>query len=431
MDAEQGHHPNDAPPASPPPESPPPESLPPDSATPADPATPQPALTPRPHLTAAMPPYRAWLHALCVLLALSTFVLIGVGGTVTSLEAGMAFPDGWTSGEYFSPLAPLQVWWHDLDKRWEHGHRLMGTWVGLLTIATAMAIHLTQRRRPGLKCLALFVLGMVVVQGILGAYRVDLISDFLAMVHGIFGQVVLLGTVALVVLTSKLWMTVAADPPRLASREATRPLRITALLLVGLLVGQLALGAAVRHADAALAIPDVPWVYGGLVPPLTQQGIHDAVAALPESMNYRQPTVGQVMIHYAHRLGALVVSLFAFYLFVRLFVSPYTRRQTAILVPALTVMILLTSQVVLGLLVVLREEHPEVATTHQSLGAVLLASAWWLFLRTQLIARRVDDRGQPVAPDDDQATRSDRADAAASRHDADRPGLVHAGGAMA
>ena len=52
-------------------------------------------------------PDRPWVHALVVLVGLLTFALVAIGGNVTSLGAGLAFPEGWTTAGYWSLLAPL------------------------------------------------------------------------------------------------------------------------------------------------------------------------------------------------------------------------------------------------------------------------------------------------------------------------------------
>ena len=59
----------------------------------------------------------------------ATFVLIFIGGLVTSHNAGMAVPD-WPLS--FGSLNP-EGWWGDLPVRLEHGHRLFGAGLGLLT----------------------------------------------------------------------------------------------------------------------------------------------------------------------------------------------------------------------------------------------------------------------------------------------------------
>ncbi len=101
---------------------------------------------------------------------------------------------------------------------------------------------------------------MVVVQGVLGGLRVTggftlstssaamRPSLALAMVHGIFGQLVFAALVALGAFTSRVWRSSAA-----ATASAT--LRLDRWLAVGLVVvvlTQLVLGAAQRHLDALL-----------------------------------------------------------------------------------------------------------------------------------------------------------------------------------
>ena len=89
------------------------------------------------------PLYRPWLHAYLVLLVIATYILIALGGNVTSLGAGMAVPDGWTTFGHFTLTAPPDVWWHDPDTRSEHIHRIMGTLVGMLTIGARKKLGLT------------------------------------------------------------------------------------------------------------------------------------------------------------------------------------------------------------------------------------------------------------------------------------------------
>ena len=64
-------------------------------------------------------------------------------------------------------------------------------------------------------------------------------------------------------------------------------LRRVATATTGLIYLQIIVGATMRHSDAGLAIPDFPLVFGGLVPP---------------------QWTAAIAIHYAHRLGALLVS---------------------------------------------------------------------------------------------------------------------------
>src|SRR5215218_230291 len=60
----------------------------------------------------------------------AVFVLIFLGGLVTSWGAGMAAPD-WPLS--FGSLNP-NGWWSDFPLRLEHGHRLIASLVGVLTL---------------------------------------------------------------------------------------------------------------------------------------------------------------------------------------------------------------------------------------------------------------------------------------------------------
>ena len=77
----------------------------------------------------------SWPHRLAVLLVCRDVSLIWVGGLVTTYEAGMAVPDWPSTYGYNLFLYPWQTW---LPGPWdlfiEHGHRLLGATVGLLTI---------------------------------------------------------------------------------------------------------------------------------------------------------------------------------------------------------------------------------------------------------------------------------------------------------
>ena len=88
-----------------------------------------------------------WPHRLAVALALVTFPLLFVGGLVTTYDAGMAVPDWPGTYGYNLFLYPWQSW---LAAPWdlfiEHGHRLLGSVAGLVSIALVVAVLLTDRR---------------------------------------------------------------------------------------------------------------------------------------------------------------------------------------------------------------------------------------------------------------------------------------------
>ena len=192
--------------------------------------------------------------------ACAIFPLIWVGGLVTTYDAGMAVPD-WP-GTYGDHL-----WWYSWTKwvtgPWdlfiEHGHRLLGSLVGLFALAfvaitwwpTAEATLATRRDRW--LSLALFV--AVLSQGILGGMRVLLVERDLARLHGICGPVVFTCACLVWVCTSSAWRkTGFSDPVDVSPSGGTaRGIWVRcAWLSVLVAVGQVVLGACMRHMPLTL-----------------------------------------------------------------------------------------------------------------------------------------------------------------------------------
>src|SRR5258706_4061548 len=106
------------------------------------------------------------LHRFAVLVACATFFLIIAGANVTSHDAGMAVPD-WPLS--FGKLFPKMVG----NVFWEHGHRMIATAVGMLTIGLAVYLQMRERRR-WVKRLGLIGLAGVIGQGLVGGLTVQM-----------------------------------------------------------------------------------------------------------------------------------------------------------------------------------------------------------------------------------------------------------------
>jgi len=184
-----------------------------------------------------------WPHRLAVLLACAAFVLIWVGGLVTTTQAGMAVEDWPSTWGYNLFLYPWQSW---LAAPWdlfvEHGHRLLASAVGMLTILLA-AVLWRKERRIWVRTLSWVAVAGVVLQGVLGGVRVLLDDRMMAMIHGCVGPAYFALCVVLATVTSPRWRC-AATPK--ASPAAGR-LQTLALLTAALAYVQLVLGANVRH----------------------------------------------------------------------------------------------------------------------------------------------------------------------------------------
>jgi cytochrome c oxidase assembly protein subunit 15 len=162
---------------------------------------------------------------------------------VTTFNAGMAVPDWPSTYGYNLLLYPWETWvlgpW---DLFIEHGHRLLGALVGLLTIVF-VAVVFRFDRRPWMRILALGALAGVIAQGVLGGARVLLDARTLAMIHACVGPAFFALCVALAVFTSRRWREAAG----LAEAGRVARFQRVGLITLALSYVQILLGAQLRH----------------------------------------------------------------------------------------------------------------------------------------------------------------------------------------
>ena len=161
-------------------------------------------------------------HRLAVLTAAATGVLIVFGGLVTNTGAALAVPDWPTTFGHNMFMFP----WSQMvgGVFYEHSHRLLGSVVGLLTVALAVALW---PRGGRLRALGIVAVVAVIAQGVVGGLRVVLLTDGLAMVHGPLAQGFFALVVAIALITSE---RMAQPAPALDG--GTRGLTLAAALLV-------------------------------------------------------------------------------------------------------------------------------------------------------------------------------------------------------
>jgi heme a synthase len=312
--------------------------------------------------TAAGESFDAWRHRATVVCAAATVVLLMAGGLVTSTGSGLAVPDWPLSFGGFFPRMEGGV-------LYEHGHRLIAAFVGLFTLGL-MVWYQVRERRGWVRGLSVLALAVVVAQAVLGGLTVILkLPIAVSVAHACLAQAFFCLMVVMALATSRGF--VSKDPLPLA-HEGSPPLwRLTAVctLLVYL---QLVLGAVVRHSGAGLAIPDFPLAFGSLLPPLG---------------------TFEVAIHFAHRVGALVVAGAVAWAGWRILRRHAGRKDLA--QPARWALLILAGQIVLGGTSVLTRLAVLPTTLHVVFGAMLLAACLVITVRAAR-GRTLHGRTEPL-----------------------------------
>jgi cytochrome c oxidase assembly protein subunit 15 len=125
------------------------------------------------------------------------------------------------------------------------------------------------------------------------------------------------------------------------------------------------IGAVMRHLHAGLSIPDFPLAFGQLIPPMINE---------------------RVAIHFAHRVGALVVVLTMIALLAAVFTAG--RKYAPLVRIALGLLLVVMVQIGLGASVIWFAREPVITSLHVVNGAAVLATALLLAMRaTKIVAR--------------------------------------------
>jgi cytochrome c oxidase assembly protein subunit 15 len=184
-------------------------------------------------------PYNRAHHRFAIFTAGATFCLLIAGALVTSNDAGLSVPDWPTS---FGSLYKIP---HMIGGvRFEHTHRMIAEFVGVLTVVLAIWTWRVDKRR-WIKALAVGALGTVVAQGVLGGLTVLFyLPPLISSAHAALAQTFFCIAVAIAVFTGRRWVEEVPE----VELDSRRPSLITLTLLsILVLYVQLILGAMFRH----------------------------------------------------------------------------------------------------------------------------------------------------------------------------------------
>ena len=325
--------------------------------------------------------YQPALFWFAVLNAVVTFLLIGLGGLVTSHEAGMSVPDWPTSLHRNMFLLPMSEWTGGIF--YEHTHRLLASGVGLFTTVLAIWLWLKDPRK-WMHWLGIAAFLGVVAQGILGGLRVVWHLDYLGIPHAAVAQTFFVLTCAIALFTSRWWQNSETEK----QISVPRGLRSHVLYVTILIFVQLLIAATMRHQHAGLAIPDFPTAYGKIWPVTSPEDIARYNANRFEINGENAITAFQVELQMVHRLVAYLI-------FLGVIAAAFLAKKKlgggdGLAKFAWFWLGLLTLQIGLGAWTIWSNKGAGVTTLHVIVGAsaLLAGSLWWLVAarRTQLAA---------------------------------------------
>jgi heme a synthase len=170
--------------------------------------------------------------------------LIVAGALVTSNDAGMSVPDWPTSFGSIYKLPPMVG-----GIKYEHAHRMIAEFIGLLIIVMAVW---TQRIEPRkwMRVLGWIALAAVVGQGILGGITVlNFLPWSVSTAHATLGQMIFCVGVAMALFTSRKWLR---NSQLITEQDLAPSTQTLATLAAGCVWLQLILGAAFRHSGMKL-----------------------------------------------------------------------------------------------------------------------------------------------------------------------------------
>ncbi len=323
------------------------------------------------------------LHRFAKFLAGCTVLLILAGSLVTSNDAGLSVPDWPTTYGWNMFTFPPSMWVANIF--YEHGHRLIASSVGFLTIVLVVWLWIAEPRR-WLKWLGVAALGAVIAQGVLGGITVLFyLPPAVSTAHAGLAEIFFCLTVAIALFTSPGWIAPVHDGEPVAPVDNATVRRLATMATV-LVYTQILIGATMRHTGAGLAIPDFPLMFGHLVPD------HWSAA---------------IAIHFAHRVGAVVVAVAI--VSTSVYIWRHHADHVELANPALIILILLVIQIALGALTVLTRRQVWINSLHVVFGALVLTTSLVITLRAWRVRfQRAASAGREPVRHAESAMRSPR-----------------------
>ncbi len=346
--------------------------------------------------------------------AVLTLIVLVVGAYVRLSDAGLGCPD-WPG--CYGQLTPAQATQQidaavqaqggdhgpvSIPKAWkEMGHRYLAGVLGLCILAIAVVAWL-QRRHTSIR-IPIVMLLLLGVQATLGMWTVTLLLKPAIVTAHLLGGMSLLAL--LVWLSTEQWLAAqtttetksqikrqtAPPTPSQSTVHSVPSVRRLAVIALGVVIVQIALGGWVSTNYAALACPDLPLCRGQVVPPMDFANAFHVLRELGQTAQGAWLSVEALTaIHWTHRMFAVLVLLVVGGLAHRL------ARVATCRGLARGLAVLLVAQISIGLGNVVLSLPLWLAAAHNA-GAALLLSIL-IVINCRLYAMRTLQVAGPTAP---------------------------------
>ncbi len=317
-----------------------------------------------------------WFLRVGVLACFLAFFVIVLGAYVRLSDAGLGCPD-WP-GCFGQLTAPDEA--HEITqavnlyphlevhsgKAWkEMIHRYFASTLGLLILIMAFLAWKHRKNTNQQVLLPLGLVALVIFQGMLGMWTVtQLVRPTIVTLHLLMGLLTLSTLFWIILKHQQLWLE------NIRNTEISSYFRPLAKLALLALVLQIFLGGWTSTNYVALYCPDFPTCQGVWLPELN---FGDAFVFFKDpTVNYEGGTLtleAGVTVHFLHRVGALIatITLTTLAVLMLLKINNSTLRKLAVLL-----LVLLTSQVSLGIANVELVLPIPIAVSHNAGAALLL-----------------------------------------------------------
>jgi cytochrome c oxidase assembly protein subunit 15 len=322
----------------------------------------------------------AWFRRAALAATVLCAIVVVVGAWVRLTNAGLGCPD-WPG--CYGHIHPAQAAEHvdeinaaNPDRPFvyqkainEMVHRYIVGGLGLLVIGLALFSVVNRRDPAQPRVLPWLIVGLLVVQALLGMWTVTLLLKPLIVTLHLLGGLTTL---------SLLWW-LALPPARRELKAAERPLRRLALAALVVVIMQVSLGGWTSTNYAAAACPDFPTCQASFWPPMDFRNGFILWRGL--GIDYEGGVLdapARVAIHYAHRIGAYLTAVLVAFVVA----GAWRRGQSAATKGAATALgIAVAIQVSIGINLILQGWPLWLGTAHNA-GAVFVVLSTVALLRS-------------------------------------------------